>query len=118
MNTLLKTEIQDWRIAEGVGVKEQGDDKVYKLKVDFDKITEQLFVEIDGGNGKGLTLFVEINEGRPCVHVGSELCGDNVFHAFGLDNGVVVTPETSSDPVPAEKSRYTYNTNQGLLFRS
>lgn len=118
MKTVLKTEIQDWRIGEGVVIDNAEDKKTYKLKVNFDETTGQLFVEVDGGNDKGLSLFVEINEGRPCIHVGSELCGDNVFHAFGLDNGVVVTPETSSDPVPAEKSRYTYNTNQGLLFRS
>lgn len=113
---ILKAKIRDWRIAEGVEVPIEADKKPYSLTVEFDKHTGQLFVTVDGGKG-GLTAIVEINEGRPCVHLGNDIGGDNIVHIFALEDGLIATPENDAQtPVRATKSRYSYDGSNALFY--
>jgi len=45
--------------------------------------------------GEGIALVLAVNHGVPCVHVSQSLCGDNEFHIYGGENGLVLQSECS-----------------------
>ena len=121
MKEVLKTKIRDWRLGQNANYPETASDvpetdkQEYELRVSIDESTGQLYIDVDDGNYKGLSAIIEINEGRPCIHLANDLGGDNLLHAFALNKGIVVTPDTD-EPLQADNDRYSYNTDTGLLY--
>lgn len=97
-DVLLNESIQDWRLAEGYSKNElpPEDCDTYQLRVT--RNSNQFFVDIALPHTKveeldgtpGLSLFIEINEGLPCVHVTNEVYGDQLLSIFGVAEGLVV----------------------------
>ena len=115
---VIKKKIQDWRVASGVEVENPDDLKEYDLEVSIDNGQLYITVADEKDENNGLSVIVEINEGQPCVHLGTDVCGDNILHAFSVNGSLIVTPENSRGSVTlAEKSRYTYNESNSFEFR-
>lgn len=117
MNNKIQKTIQDWRIAEGTEVEIASDKKKFALEVSL--IGDQLYIDVSDAKTDGdyLGVIVEINEGKPCIHLSTEMGGDNILHAFSIAGGLIVTPESGVEAKPAAVSRYTYNENNSTEFR-
>jgi hypothetical protein len=113
---VIKKKIQDWRVADGVEIENPADLKEYDLNVDV--AGGQLYIDVADEKAEGLMLLVEIHQGKPCIHIGTEIGGDMLIHVFSVDKGLIITREsddvTMSEPKP---SRYTYNSNGSIEFR-
>jgi len=116
MKTILETTVRDWRIGEGVELDVPEDAKEYKLKIAYNNTTGQVDIEVNDGNDQGLTLIIEINNGKPCLHVGIDSCGDNLLHIASVDGALLVTPESNVEQKVAAASRYTYDAKDSIEF--
>lgn len=73
----------------------------YRVKVQRDG--SQLYVDIapahqvpDELEGRAqLSLFIEVNQGLPCVHLSNDLYGDQVLTIFGAAEGLYLRPNDS-----------------------
>lgn len=119
MKDVVKAKIQDWRVAAGVkdDIENPADLKEHDLEVQFDN--DQLYIDLADENGQGLSVIIEINQGKPCIHIGTETHGgDMLIHAFSVDGGLIVTRDNDDVVVSTPKpSRYTYDGNDSIEFR-
>ena len=102
MKIILDTTIRDWSIAKKADqdlTPEQRRD--YRLKIEFNECSGQLALSIadtagedpDGGEFSA-ELYIEINRGLPCLHIGNVVGGDNVAHLFVCKDGVDLLPDS------------------------
>ena len=92
--------IQDWARDEGVDNLTALQQRTFKAEVK--KSGSQFFVEIslpherldeiDGTDQ--LSLFIEINQGLPCVHISNDLFGDQVLTVFASKDGLYLRPDS------------------------
>lgn len=112
---ILNMNVRDWRFGQGEPVPPE-DAKTFKLKGKVDESTGQLYLDLVDDKGFGLSMVIEVNQGRPCAHCSNHDGSDNLLHMFGLEKGIVVTPDTDEEPVQADNDRFAYNTDSGLLY--
>ena len=117
MNNKIQKTIQDWRIAQGTEVEIASDKKKFALEVSLN--SDQLYIDVSDTKADGdyLGIIVEINQGKPCIHISTEMGGDNILHAFSVGGNLIVTPESGVKATTADVSRYTYNESNSILFR-
>lgn len=101
----------DYRVGEGARLDELPEGHRSQFEVKVQRHGQQLVLDValphvnpdDLAGTDQLSLWVEINEGRPCVHVSNDLYGDMVLSLFATRDGLVVRPDESriaSDPPP------------------
>lgn len=114
MKEILNTKVKDWRFGQGEPVPPE-DAQTFNLKGTMDEATGQLYLDLVDDKGFGLSIIVEVNQGKACAHFSNYEWSDNLLHMFGLEKGIVVTPD-SEEPVQAANDRFSYNTDDGLLY--
>lgn len=123
-NIVFKGEIEDWRIGAGEDVSDE-DKKKYQLTVELEPGGNQLYVEVlpvgidiatSEEEPQGLSMMIEINQGKPCFHVSGLVGCDNVLHGFAVGEEIIVTPDAPGGVNAAPQSRYTYDSNDGLAY--
>jgi len=95
----------DWRVSDGERIQDLPEHHraLYRLKVE--RGGHQAFVQVtlphnDPEDLKGtaqLGLFIEINQGRPCVHITNDVYGDQVLSVFTTEDGLLLRPESSDN---------------------
>lgn len=92
--------VYDWRFQDDGDQDSQSPDpedrQPYMLRITRDG--DQFYVDIAVPHTKpdetegtaGLSLFIEINDGKPCVHLTNDMYGDQLLSVYGVEEGVVV----------------------------
>lgn len=97
----------DWRIQEGTPIEELDAAAQRRFEARVTRNGSQFYFDIapahahpDEVEGKDqLSLFIEINEGRPCVHATNDMYGDQAVTLFGAGHGTYVRFNVDSDQV-------------------
>lgn len=115
-DALLDYWVRDWRIVEGEACPQE-DQARFRLQLFRAQDTGAVRITItEEGNAPGLDLLVEINHGRPCVHIGV-VDTDAVCHAFGMREGVVLVPDGATNrPRPWPADRRWYDDPSAMIF--
>ena len=93
----------DWRVCEGTDIQELPAHHQTLFNVEVQRNGYQLYVDItpfgqaiDDLEGQPqLGLFIEINEGRPCVRITNAVYGDQVVSVTSTPDGLLFEPGTS-----------------------
>ncbi|MNR71819.1 hypothetical protein D3C71_24970 [compost metagenome] len=102
--TLYVGPMMDWRLQEGEDTAKSVPPEqrtAYEVKVA--KNGYQLYVDIapvgadvdDLAGRPQLSLFIEVNEGKPCVHMSNDIHGDQVLSVFAASAGLYLRPDSS-----------------------
>lgn len=101
---IIDRRIQDWRLDEGSLLEDlpAGDCQAYRLEVSDRGCQMRIGIaprhrkptELNGKDQ--MDLFVEINDGIPCVHVTNCLYGDVVISIFATKEGLILRRNTDS----------------------
>jgi len=99
---LFQGPMADWRLQEGEDPAALDDNALRRFEGRLTRSGSQFYFDIamphaspDEVEGTDqLSLFIEINNGKPCVHVTSDLYGDQAVTIFGSDRGTVVRYNT------------------------
>lgn len=91
----------DWRVGEDGLPANHPDASPYSVVIGRNQSSNQFYVDICPPNTKGnelggtpqMSLFVEINEGVPCVHMTNEIYGDQVLSVFFTPDGLYLRPD-------------------------
>lgn len=105
--------IVDWRIGEQCDEDmEIGDGQEYAMEWNIDN---QSYVVITDSSGKtALSAFIEINKGRPTLHL-SVNDSENLLHIHCLNGKLVLTPSDSCKRFKsAAINRYSYESQNAL----
>lgn len=101
---VLDTTVYDWRVSDGETLSDLPEDhqQAYSLKVV--RMGHQLTVDVvpkhatddqlREGTLNQMGLFIEINDGRPCVHMSNFVLGDQVLSVFFTPDGLYLRPES------------------------
>ena len=103
-NLVYQGTVRDWRLSDGAVLSELPEHhrQLFDLKV-AQNPGYQMFVDItpagllpDECEGKQMmSLFIEINEGRPCVHMSNASSGEQVLTVFFTEDGLYLRPDNS-----------------------
>ncbi len=93
----------DWRVQEGFDLAELPAHQRTRYDVRVNRSGHQLYVDIavphqtpeDLDGTDQLSLFIEVNEGRPCVHLTNSRYGDQVLTVFAVRDGLYLRPDAS-----------------------
>ena len=93
----------DWRVQEGEGLGELPVEHRRRYELELKRSGYQLYVDIAPAHGAPeelngvpqMSLFVEVNEGVPCVHISNALFGDQVLTVFALEDGLYLRPDAT-----------------------
>lgn len=114
VETLYCGEMLDWRVSEGTKPGELPEGHRGRFEVKVQRHGQQFLLEIarahvrpeDIEGTDQLSLWVEINEGRPCVHLTNEVYGDMLLSVFATRDGLVLRPD-EGEPILARSPRDT-----------
>jgi hypothetical protein len=113
--------VKDWKTNEAPEMMEPGDDKTYRLTAEASSSGNQVYIEVSDASKPatetelGLSVVVEINNGKPTLHIGTEIWGDHLLHVVAVDEKLIITQDGNLERAP--KSRYTYeDVNSYELF--
>lgn len=109
---LFQGPMMDWRIQEGEDIRELEEAAQRRFEGRLTRSGSQFYFDIalphaspeDIDGTDQLSLFIEINQGRPCVHVTNALYGDQAVSIFGTKDGTLLrydTDERTSHPSDA-----------------
>lgn len=109
VETLYCGEMLDWQVGEGTKLEELPEGHRSRFEVKVQRYGQQFLLEIarahvqpeDIEGTDQLCLWVEINEGRPCVHLSNEVYGDMLLSVFATRDGLVLRPD-ESEPMLAQ----------------
>lgn len=101
---LFQGPLVDWRVQEGTPLEELPPEAQRRFEGRVARSGSQLYVDISLPHGAPedidgtdqLSLFIEINEGKPCVHVTNHLYGDQALTLFGSAEGVYLRFDTQT----------------------
>lgn len=92
----------DWRLhgMDPAGIPEE---HRTPYEVDIQREGYQLYVDVSLAHEEPselegtdqLSLFIEVNDGRPCVHISNDRYGDQVLTVFATKDGLYLRPEGS-----------------------
>lgn len=90
--------MEDWRIQEGTPAEELEEEAQRRFDVKLTRSGSQFYMDIalphaspeDLEGTDQLTLMVEVNEGKPCVHLSNQMYGDCALTVFGAGKGLYV----------------------------
>jgi len=107
-------QVQDWRVAEGVELEGEGDDRPYNVKALIGNQTNLTFKD---ENGMYLGLLIEINQGVPALHI--DLDGkDDALHIHRAQGGLVLTPSSPNNWFEqAANDRFAYNEYTSIVIK-
>lgn len=109
---LFQGPMADWRVQEGEDPEEMDDKALRRFEGRLTRSGSQFYFDIalphanpdDVTDTDQLSLFIEINNGRPCVHVTSDIYGDQAVTLFGTERGTLVRFNTEErDFHPADE---------------
>jgi hypothetical protein len=108
-DVILNETVQDWRISQGESPDSLLEEDLQPFELRLSRSQAQFYVDIavphtgpsDTEGKPGLSLFIEINEGKPCVHVSSDIYGDALLSIFGVGDGLVVRNNSPQAIEPA-----------------
>lgn len=94
--------MRDWRLQEGVDTAAVPAHHQTAFEVRVQREGHQLYIDIapphaqpdDVQGTDQLSLFIEVNEGRPCVHVSNDCYGDQVLTLFSTRDGLYLRPDS------------------------
>lgn len=91
--------VMDWRVSEGEPLEKLPlhHRDAYNLRIT--KSRHQAFLDLTnlrGENEAQMTVFVEINEGLPCLHIASSLYDDPLLSIFSTKEGLYVRANESA----------------------
>jgi hypothetical protein len=113
--TIMDTQVQDWRVFEQNDECPEEHRTIYNLKVFHYPNTGQTCLDIiDPSNpGFGAQISIEINEGLPTLHCGNTIGGDNVMSVYFNKTEVAVVPNGDKERFEyADSARYLPNLPQ------
>lgn len=101
---VLNETVYDWRLAEGEDLAELPEEDRQPYQVRITRNTAQFFVDIsiphtdpeDIDGTPCLSMFIEINEGKPCVHMTNDMYGDQLLSVFAIGEGLIVRKNDST----------------------
>jgi len=106
---ILRAIVRDWRYYEDPQGLPDAEAGAYRLRVESTRQKHQTFISLESEKNPsfGAELFLEVNQGVPCLHASNAVNGDNVLHIFFTENGIVVVPEADDErPLAVLTSRY------------
>lgn len=97
--------VRDWRVVQAPEDIQEKDTEPFDVTVQLDANRQQLYVDFqrpglhidDLDDTVQATLFIEVNQGVPCVHLGNSIFGDQVLSVFFTEDGLYLRPERASD---------------------
>lgn len=100
---LYKGPALDWRLSDGFSMEELPAHHRTAFEARVERSGHQLFVDISVPHSSPeqvvgtdqLTLFIEINEGRPCVHITNDRYGDQVMSVYATKDGLLIRPAST-----------------------
>ena len=120
---LFEGPMPDWRVGEARLAKrpgfyseddlaELGERALRDFQVSVKKSGCQLYVDIalphgnpeESAGSDQLSLFIEVNEGLPCVHVTNAMYGDQLVSIFGTSKGLFLRREHSGVQLTSARS--------------
>ncbi len=92
----------DWRVQEGTPLSELPAHQRTAFEVEVARNACQLYVDISLPHSSPeelegtaqMSLFIEVNEGRPCVHLTNDRYGDQVLTVFATADGLYLRPDS------------------------
>lgn len=98
---LFQGPVRDWRLEEGVDPEELDAESLRSWQASVKRNGSQLYVdiapphatpeEVEGADQ--LALFVEVNDGVPCVHISNDCYGDQVLTVYATRDGLYLRPD-------------------------
>jgi hypothetical protein len=107
LKTLLERQVQDW--SAQAGDLDPADAGEFTLRTLLDEVTGQVYLELGNGEHR-LSLIVEVNKGRPCLHVHAGEDAALIVFADGHD----LIVNTDGERVPEPASRLTYDSEDAF----
>lgn len=112
--TLYQGEMLDWRVGEGSALEELPETHRARFEVRVQRSGQQMLLEIAHPHARPddiegtdqLSLWVEVNAGRPCVHLSNDIYGDMLLTVFATRDGLVLRPD-ESEPMAAHAPQGT-----------
>lgn len=95
--------MRDWMVDDGADADELSARQTREFEAVVTRSGSQLVIDIslphlspdDFAGSDSLSLFVEVNQGVPCVHLTNDMYGEQVLTAFGLSDGLYLRPDRS-----------------------
>lgn len=105
--TLFKGLVRDWRVDHGALKKNDPDAAPYEVTIGRNDTSQQFYVDIMRPGLKPsqlegtpqLSLFIEVNNGVPCVHLTNEVYADQLLSIFATQDGVYLRPDAPVEDV-------------------
>lgn len=117
--------MEDWMLHDGIPEEVPEANRTrYQVKIEaYGKTGNQIAIKMvaeDDPEGKpALDLFVEVNRGKPCLHVGNIAGADMVVSLFMDKDGVVAVPNLShcrAEHISSERYYPGDKSTNALLF--
>lgn len=94
----------DWRVQEGFDLAELPASQRTLYDVRVNRSGHQLYVDIavphqtpeDLEGTDQLSLFIEVNDGKPCVHLTNDRYGDQALTIFSVRDGLYLRPDAAN----------------------
>lgn len=101
--TLLKGLARDWRVSEGELSEDEPEAEPFEVTVARSAPGDQFYVDFVRPHHTGdqlegtpqLSLFIEVNNGLPCVHMTNDSFGDQVLTVFFTKDGLYLRPDNN-----------------------
>lgn len=92
----------DWTVHDNDG-NDIPEHRQARYEVKVQRSQSQFFVDItpegltpdDLSGQHQMSLFIEVNEGLPCVHITNDVLGDQVLTVFATNDGLYLRPDSS-----------------------
>lgn len=107
VGTLHKGLMRDWRVGEGELDSSAPEAAPFEVTVGRNYNSQQFYVDITrpGLQKAGLegtpqlSLFIEVNQGVPCVHLTNEVYADQLLSVFATQDGLYIRPDAPAEDV-------------------
>lgn len=98
---LFRGPVQDWRVSEGLKLSELPEHHRTQFEVKMERRGSQFVLDMapfhntpdEIAGTDQLSLWVEVNDGRPCVHISNDIYGDMALTIFATKDGLVLRPD-------------------------
>lgn len=102
-HALYRGPLLDWRVMEGEDLAELPESHRTRYELDIKRSGHQVYVDIavphaspDELEGTDqMSLFIEVNNGRPCVHISNDRYGDQVLTVLATRDGLYLRPDST-----------------------
>ncbi len=100
---LFQGPVRDWRLEEGADPRELDAEAQRSWQASVKRSGSQFYVDIapphavpdDIEHADQMSLFVEVNDGVPCVHITNDCYGDQVLTVYATRDGLYLRPDDS-----------------------